>query len=569
MATYPGTNFTAIGGKIKAIQDGPTTERLLIIGTAVDGPKNTPVQFKNAAQIEAVFGPANYSKGYVDPVTNTESGKPNGATIPLAVAQALAAGCTDIWVVRATGTPATAINAFNNHFDIEAVNPGRIYNGVTFTLTAGATGATMKVTQPAIKGGEFTVTAASGVTVGEFIDMLNNHPRNNTFYIDRNAHPDKLGNSVSTLPAGSSFVTLSGGTNGTDAPGEDYATSLNGYARALTDTDFGTFDRLKYFRFAVAVLTGIHLDDQVVDGADATTTTIARDFAQWLDEVSIETRPCFGVIGLRPTFIRKEADLINHIKNNLLSTEPGWANQQARHIKAGFFMYEGLLRQDPVAGIVDVGMRLAVVAGPDCYYQHPDVGRYTSNWHVTYAALLTTIPPEQAPIYRVAPGIAGYGASIPRKYANMMVQGVGYDGQNDLSGRGAYTILIRNPRNPSGPQVIFDDPTMAYRDDFFRQYQLVHLVNSIHTDLDAVLSGFLGMPTDAATLAAMETAVRNVLDGYAASNAFQGGDGTGYQFKVAMMGTDQRVGVVRVFLEIAPATALRKIHFIIAIRRNG
>lgn len=569
MATFPGTIYTTIGGKIKVTQTGPTTERLLIIGTAVDGPKNTPIRYRDAAQIESIFGPANYSGGYNDPNTGTESGKPNGATIPLAVAQAVAAGCTDIWVVRATGTPATGVNLFGNHFDIEAINPGRLYNSVSFTLAASSSGATMTVKQPAIKGGDFTVVAASGTTIGQFIDTLNNHVKNTTFYIDRNAHPAFLGNDTSTLPAGVSSATLSGGTNGTNAIGEDYETSLNGYATELTATDTGTFDMIKHFRFAVAVLTGIHIDDQVVDGANATTTTIASDFAQWLDEVSAETRPCFGVIATRPTGIRSEEELIAHINDNLLSTTSGWANQDLRWTKAGWFLHEGIQRFDPIAGQVDVGMRLGVVGGPDVILTHTDVGRYTDNWHVLYAALLTTIPPEQAPIFRILPGVTGYGTSIPRKYANKMSQGVGFDEGNDLSGRGAYTILIRDPRNPGGPQVIFEDPTMASRDDFFRQYQLVHLVNSIHTDLDAVLSQFLGQPTGAPVLAAMEAAARNVLDGYAANNAFWGGPGQGYDFKITMTGMDQRLGVVRVFLEIQPATALRKIHLIVAIRRNA
>ena len=114
---YPGSDFTTISGKIKAFTSGPTTERLLIIGTAVDGPVNLPVKVSDAATAERLFGPATYSNGYKNPIGSTADDKNNGATIPRAVAQAIAGGCTDIYVCRATGTNATAPSAFTSRLD--------------------------------------------------------------------------------------------------------------------------------------------------------------------------------------------------------------------------------------------------------------------------------------------------------------------------------------------------------------------------------------------------------------------------------------------------------------------
>jgi hypothetical protein len=542
---------------------------LLIIGTAVDGPINRPIRITDAQQAEKIFGPANYSKGYKDPITSTESGNPNGATIPKAIGQAIAAGCSDIYVCRAAGSYAASASAFSSKLNIKAVYPGRVYNEVTCAVTNATTSITFTLTQPSIKGTSFSTTFASSLTVGDMIDRINGDRRNSTIYINRETYPTYLGSACTAIGSGS--VTLAGGTNGCQALGEDYATSLNGYATALTTTDTGTFDVLlgMRFRFNVAVLTGVHLDDQVVDGGNATTTTIASDFVYYLDQVSTEISPCHGVMGVRPPNLREDSSLITYINNSLLATASGAWDTTMRWNKAGYFLYTGWTRTDPVAGTVDLGKLLSVCAGPECVFTNNDIGRYTDNFHVAYAAMLTTIPPERAPIFKTIPGVTTYGTPLPAKYCNKLVEGVGYSQANDLTGQGAYVTLTRNPRDPFGPMVIFDDSTVAARDDYFRNYQLIHLCNSIHNDLDFALSGFIGGPSSHATLAAMEAQCQNILDGYVASNALKGSRGQGYDFRITMEGTDEALGIVRVYLDLFPATAIRKIYFVVQVKQSN
>ncbi len=586
MPNYPGSNFTTISGKIKAFTSGPTTERLLIIGTAVDGPLNIPVRVDDTAAAERVFGPATYTNGYKNPTTSTADDAENGASIPKAIAQAIAAGCTDIWVVRATGTYATAPSAFSTLLDLKSVNPGRIYNEVSLTLASTGGLLTVQLTQPSIKGETFITQYASTLNIGQVIDRINADRRNKTLEIVKDTYASVHANACTTLVSGSTgltTVTLAGGTNGCQAPGEDYATSLDGYATMLTTTDTGTFDSLlgQKTRFNIAVLTGIHLDDQIVtsgqanpqggtwSAADEYQTTIATNFILWLDQISAEISPCHGVIACRPPGIRSESKMIEFVTGSLLSQTAGKWNASLRWNKAGYFLYTGWKRYDSIAGSVDLGQRLSVVAGPDVVFSHPILGNYSDMWHVAYASLLCTLPPERAPIFKGIPGVLAYGTPIPAKYCNRLVEGVGFDATNDLSGKGAYVVLTRNPRDPQGPMVIFDDVTVADRDDYMRNYQLVHLCNNIHNDLDFSLSAFLGGPTSAATLAAMETVVQNIMDGYVQSNALKGKRGSGYDFKITMNGTDQALGVVRIFLEIAPATALRKIYFVVAVRQSA
>lgn len=585
MAFYPGTTFTTIGGKIKQIVEGPSTERLLIIGTALDGPLNTPVRVEDAAQAERVFGPANYSKGYKDPTTSTESGKPAGATIPLAVAQAIAAGCKDIYAVRATGSYATAVMGVSGLLSIRSQYPGRTYNDVTVALSVSGSVYSLAWTRPLSKGGSLTLTGdASTTTLGEFMDRVNGSSSDATVVFDRNyaAAAPYLGTTLLTLSSGViGSATLSGGTNGCMARGDDYGpeqmttagSGLNGYALKLVTTDTGTFDsiRNKRFRFDVAVLTGIHLDDQITNSGTAAVvgaTSIAADFADFIDLCSTDIGPCHGVVATRSHNLRDDVDIISYVNGNLLDTSFGFYSQTKRWIKAGPILYNGRPKADANGLTTNLFSNISVVAGPDCVYSHPDMGGdYTHNFHVSYAALLTTTPPERSTTMAELPGVKGFNPAYPARYANKLLDGVGANPYGDLSGQGAYVVLARDPKNYDGPLVVFDDPTAAARNDYFRNYQVLHLSHSIEKDIDYVLSPFVGGPTSAAVLAAMEAKIQNVMDGYVNSNALLGGRGAGYDFKVTMQGTDQALGIVRVFIEIVPATTLRRIALVVSVRQ--
>jgi hypothetical protein len=59
------------------------------------------------------------------------------------------------------------------------------------------------------------------------------------------------------------------------------------------------------------------------------------------------------------------------------------------------------------------------------------------------------------------------------------------------------------------------------------------------------------------------------MDGYVSSSALRGARGVGYDFRISMNGTDEALGAVRIYLEVSPATALRKIYFVVAVRQNA
>lgn len=75
----------------------PTTESILILGTAVDGPIMEPVKV-DASSYEAVFGK----------ITD-DNGIPNGATLSLGFEEAYAGGCRDIRLMRISGATAGTV----------------------------------------------------------------------------------------------------------------------------------------------------------------------------------------------------------------------------------------------------------------------------------------------------------------------------------------------------------------------------------------------------------------------------------------------------------------------------
>lgn len=570
MSTKPGYNFITVRGTTIGQDTPPTTNRLLIIGTAVDGPINQPIRITNTQTAEKIFGPAKYANGYKDP-DDVVSGKRNGATLPLAVKEALRAGATDVWLCRATGTKAANSTAFSSYFDMEAIYAGDIYNDVSLTMATGTGSATGTVTftlsQPAVKGGDVTIALPVTTTVEETILRINDHPDNTTLYIDPLTFPTTLTDTLADMSDGTE--SLSGGANQTDAPGEALATSKALFATKLVATDTGTFDMLlgDRFQFNHAVLAGLYIDDEVVN-ADAS-ASIYEDFTAWIEQMSKVARPCMGWLACRPTGIKDVADLITYVNTSLLATTAGYYDEDANHIKAGPFLNEGNFITDVNGNSIDLGGRVVVTAGTDVIWSHPDVGRYLDSFHIWAAAKSTVLPPEQSLQYTPCDTCLGFANRLPGKYADLLAAGIGADEASLTSGKGAYMVLIPNFRNPNGPRVIYDDSTSAFRNSPFRQAQLVDLINSIHVDVYDRLINYIGKPTSLSTQAAMKADIKAVLDGYVESGGLRGGEGLGYSYDLEIRGTDQDLGIVRVNLSVHPSTSIRAIVQTITVMRNA
>jgi len=567
------TVFTPISGKIKQTVVGPTGLSVLYIGTAVDGPINKPFYIDSYNTFVSTFGPASYSAGYIDPTTGTQSGNPNGATLPLSVMQAINSGAANIWVLRCSGTTAIATGAWTGVLDIHAIYPGRVYNGSTLNIAQVSGAIQVTYGQTLYNGGTVVTTFSSGLNVQQLIAGINNYPQNQTFQIWHDTYPSFWATSAWTaLGTGSATVTLQGGTNGCRAIGDDYGSDnvngVNGLAALLTNVDTGTFDKLRGLngKFDIYCLDCIYFDDQVVNGGGAATTSIAWDFAAFLDDMTINTGPTEGVMQVTPPNLRDDVSVVNYLNNNLLATTPAVYNASRRWICAGPFAYNGFARTDPTVGLKDIGGLLSVISGPEVVFSHPDLGIYTDLWAASYAATLSTIVPEDSLVGQSLNSISGYGIKFPKKYVDMLVNGLGYNQNNNVSGQGAFVTLINNKNNINGPMLVYDDPTMSSRSDYFRQEQLTRLVNSIMNNIDLGLQPFYGGPTSPQAIAAMTTVVTNIMEGYNQSGAILGSQGSGYDFTISLQGNDSQLGAIHVYLEVNPSRALRRIYLTCAVR---
>ena len=358
------------------------------------------------------------------------------------------------------------------------------------------------------------------------------------------------------------YAMLSTGANGLrvrgDSYGPDQSTGVNGFATQLMTANTGTFDTLYDAQtiFQVACLVGIYIDDQIVNGANAVSATIADAFVNFLDRTSISTTPCFGVIACRPPIASDQNKLGAWIDTNLLATSYAAYNTTLRWNKAGPILYEGFNRSDPYSedGNFETGIRLGVVAGPECVFAHPQAGRYTDMPHASIAAKMSITPPERSVQNGPIAGVLVYGLPFPLTKMQILGQGVG--ATSLTNGKGRYIFLDKDVNNPVAGFKIKDDPTAAATDNVYRDHNTIHLANAIQNTLQVALAGYIGMSRSTATLAALGNTVRNVLEGYSQSGGLRGGEGTGYWFTVFDEGTDAALNLVRLSITIRPSNVI-------------
>lgn len=549
-------------GRLSVPSQDRTPEAVLILGTAVDGPIDADVRVDSYDSFRRMFGPADYKDGYKDPNTSAVNPRePNGATLPRAVYTALQEGLTNIYVRRITGSYATHSSAFGSKLDIRSIYPGRIYNEVTVSVTPGSGSASgsyyFDITQPAVKGGLLRFTLPIATKISTLIDRVNSNPNNRTIIIDGNAYASSLTSAITALSSGS--ITLAGGTNGTDAPGEDYSSNKYGIFNTLTAADTGVFQQVLDSRrpYDMVILTGLYVDDECASG-DAT-KSIFNEGAVWARELSRFCSPTRLILGTRPCNIRDYSTLVNYYNNSLLATSTGYYNQTLRWTKAGAFLYSGVIYTN--GNVTDnLARRVVVVAGPDVIYEHPDIGQYMDTPHVTYGAMSAITDPVRSTTFKSPQTIKRWNFAIPGNIANKLAAGVGWDGTNAIDAKGAYVCFIQSTRR-DGSLIVAEDVTAAFRNDIYLNEQILHVVNRIVADVSESLRSFISEPGNPRVLAAMSAAVKNVLKGYDDMGAFkESGEGLGYTYNVSYKNRGEQIGVVSVDMSLNIARAIRVIE---------
>lgn len=558
----PGFSFANRDGGLRPTVLVPTTERLLIIGNALDGPVNSPIFVRDLTSAEKIFGPLTYTGDYVNPQTSTADGAYADNNLLKALSEALLGGGGNVICVRVGGTTAAVTGIFTTSIDAYGRSPGRVYNNVSLTAATGALGSiTITLTQPSSKGSTLTWSFAAGSTLGNVVQAINNDTRNGSVLLT--IPVANVSDAISVIAAGT--VTLSDtvvGTNGTGAAGEDYSGNKSGYYTELTK-QYGTFDTLLTTEFNVAVLAGIYADDQVDDTIAATTTTVAQDFANFLYSVSKEVQPCCGVIGLRPTGLKSPAELTTYALTSLLNTTDGYYNQTARWLNFGYFMNAGFYYTDPDDGsLVDVGRYISVIAGPDLIMTgQSEIGYYLENGAAIYAGMITSLPAQSATTNKALGTIKLMNGNFTKSIHEQLNQGIGRDDSTGAFGSAAYVTFKTN--NTINRPVVVADNTCSQRDSDYRTLQVLRIANLAHTVTKQVMYPFIGEPSSVEAKTAMRTQLNSALQRLVDAGALLGGDGNGFKFTISSDPVETLLGQITITLFLRPALQIKYVKVVV------
>lgn len=579
--TLPGLLFMQRDGGLIVTPTQPTTDSVLIIGTAVDGPVNTPYNANNFSGAQALFGPLIFAQGYVNPQTGVSDGASSHNSLMKAMHEALLGGAGNIQLCRVGGNISTlnigGTGALGLQFN--GYYPGNIYNGnagngQSIAITQAGQMTTITVVQPTIKGSTLTYQFPNvNSTLLLVANTINNDNLNGTVKVSLSSSSYNLPASGLTPAVG----YMTGGSNGTDAPGDDLFSSKAAYYNNLTDSGTynllgtssgsGTFASLQDAEFDLCVLAGIYGDDQV---DNTTSTSVAVPFVQFLYNVSKQTYPCHGVLGLRPTNLSSVTDLTAFVNANYLGSTTGSivlngaVDTYQRWNKFGPIMSAGFTISDPDLGnTVDAGRYLSVVAGPDCILAHKDLGLYTENGAAVYAGLISSLPHKdaatQSPLGSVSSLLGNFSYNI-RKF---LTAGVGYKALTNTPGKGAY-VTFHNSIDAGRP-IVTQDVTVAARNSDYKYLQIYRITSIAQHLVRAAVLPFIGKGMDPASKNSMNASIKSALDQLADAGALLGGQGIGYNFSLSWDAVQQAAGTVVVELQLRPSQQLRFIEVTVAV----
>jgi hypothetical protein len=561
--TLPGFFITYKDGGLVVTSNVDNSDRILIIGCSMDGPTNRPIAVSNLQDAQALFGPLIYKDDYLNPVGGTADGSPAGNSLVKAMSEAILGGGSNFLLVRVGGTVATGSGGFSSQIAVNGRYGGRVYNSATVLAASGSGTVTLTVSQPTVKGPTLTYTFQNADTWRTITNTINSDLNNKSVTLTCPASAG--GSAANTLTLGT--VTLSGGTNGTAAIGEDFGTSAHGIYTALTDATTGTFVALADITFDIAIMAAMYADDCVTTNtgdSGATTTSVAQDFSSFLYSVSKNNYPAYGTIGLRPIQKTLVTDLNVYTNANYLSTAAGFADINLRQIKFGYFMNSGFGVADSDLGTtVDTGRFLMIPAGPDIITSQKDLGLYIENGYAVLAGAMSKIPSKDAITRNPLGQIAALTSEFSKATHVALNAGVGRDKATRLPGGGAYVTF--KTYDDLGRPAVVQDVTAAKRGSDYQYMQILRICNTAVHLVRAAALPYIGKGMDLPTRSALRTAIDANLKILADSGALIGGAGTGYDFSVSSDPSQAVLGIIQISVRLKPSFQLRFIEIEVSV----
>ena len=553
----PGIDLSLIDGLAGILNYTPTTESVLVIGPATDGPVDQIVKLGGTGlKPEVVYGPMQYTAQYTGPASETTGW--NGNFLIKGYKEVQKGGCQNIWLLRVGGTVATGTftngapsSGLTGTITIASPYGGRIYNQTTVAFTSGSTSGYVTIGQPAAKGGNVVIQykeASSGLTVLQLINQMNSDPRNRTAKFT-------AGTIATTGLArdlqGAATVTLAGGTDGTDM--DDLSSNRIPLYTNITDTATGALILTEEDNPDHVYISGLYADDKC--HASDTTISIMTTFSTWLAKRAIDY-PIMGWLGMRPCPDVQTKTLRDTHYTDLIRVTNG--TRATNQIYAGYFLKNGFTYADSNLGTtVDSGMRL-VVCEIDAVMVDDILGQYIDSAAGVAAGFTSALPPPEPLTFKPIPGIIRLNMRFSPDQLDTLLAGLGQDTNAGVVGGGSYLCGLYR----SGYGYLFaKDTSCAKKNSDYRNIQILRIADRIHKTVRNIAFPYLGRPYDMQHRQALETSVRRAMNDLADLGYLLGKEGIGYTLKItgASSPFEMSAGRLTIDLGVVPVGQINKI----------
>ena len=512
----PGYQTVLTGGNMVITSNVATTQSVLLIGTAVDGPVNQPIRITSLTQAEAVFGPM------------AAGGVRNGSTLVSGFQEAVEAGCQDVRLLRYSGVKATATIADTSTTPVDvikltALNAGELYHTMTAEIDTSGDGCIFTLTPPVGKGTPLIITVADGTTVEALVALINEDPANAFVYAE------VLGSSfnVACETLADATETFAGGDDQLVNSVELQKDLLHGKTVGEVYT-MGTYDVLKDYNVDLIGLLGVYADT----GGTDTETVFAEKLAEHCAAMSAKDNVTIGVMSVSPF-----ADL----------SLVGISGNIARLIALDHFYGDFSESNELEAGGEDEGRFLNILVG-EGFFRSSKVtaGEYKNTLVAAYAGFISALAPQSSTTNKQLPNVKRLAYTLSLSQLN------------DLTGK-KYTTV----RQKDNGVYVVSGITCAQDGNVYQRLSSVRIIGIVVDTIVRAADPFIGEPNSLINRNTLHTAIKSSLDALQSVGII-----TNYKFVLFASTSDLVNGILNVELEVVPAFELRKIKTTITLRTN-
>lgn len=208
----------------------------------------------------------------------------------------------------------------------------------------------------------------------------------------------------------------------------------------------------------------------------------------------------------------------------------------------GPFMDSGTDMKDANDKLVDLGKYISVVGGQAILSNPTRDTSYMSTGAAAYAGMFSSLPANSAPTNKIIEGVrAPFRLNLSKLDA--------------LAGK---KYVMFQPKTKG--VVVADAPTGARTQSDYNRLSTVRIVKATLDAIRSAADPFIGEPITGARLAALETAIEQVLSKLTKAGFLQR-----YQHKVTSTPADQVLGKAKVDLVLVPAFELRQITVTVSL----